>query len=74
METYRSTRQVARLLGVSVSRLTRSVWEGRVDEPPRGPSGSFLWRREDIERASWALLRRELGDVLADREAGRGGR
>lgn len=55
---YLNTRQVARLLGVSVSLLTKAVWCGRVDPPQKSPSGSFLWTQADIERASWVLLHR----------------
>jgi hypothetical protein len=40
---YFSTRQVAGLLGVSVSLLTKAVWCGRVDPPEKSPSGNFLW-------------------------------
>jgi len=58
MEHYFSTRQVARVLGVSPSLLTKAVWDGRVGPPQKSPSGNFLWTYEDIERASWALLRR----------------
>ena len=57
---YRGTREVARALGVSHSRLARAVWAGKVREPERGPGGAFLWTDEDIERASWALLGRGL--------------
>jgi len=58
MDKYRSTRQVARLLGVSVSLLTKAVWCGRVDPPEKSPSGNFLWTCADVERASWILRRR----------------
>ena len=60
----RSTRDVARLLGISVSRLARAVWEGRVNAPMKGPGGAYLWTRPDIERASWALRHRSADDVL----------
>jgi hypothetical protein len=53
---YLSTRQVARLLGVSVSLLTKAVWSGRVDPPQKSPSGNFLWTPADIARASWVLF------------------
>lgn len=53
---YLSTRQVSRLLDVSVSLLTKAVWDGRVDPPAKSPSGNFLWTHADIDRASWALL------------------
>jgi hypothetical protein len=57
-----NTRDAARALGVSVSKLSRAVWEGRVDSPPRGPGNSFLWSKESIERASWQLNGKGLGD------------
>ncbi len=55
---YLSTRQVAKLLGISVSLLTKAVWCGRVDPPQKSPSGNFLWTLTDIERASWVLHHR----------------
>jgi hypothetical protein len=60
----RSTRDVARLLGISISRLARAVWEGRVDAPMKGPGGAYLWNRRDIDKASWALRHRSADDVL----------
>ncbi len=57
---YLSTRQVARLLSVTVSLLTKAVWDGRVHPPEKSPSGNFLWTRADAERASWVLLHRPL--------------
>jgi len=60
----RSTRDVARLLGVGVSRLARAVWEGRIEAPLKGPGGAYLWNRRDVERASWALRHRNADDVL----------
>jgi len=67
----RSTRDVARLLGISVSRLARAVWEGRVNAPMKGPGGAYLWNRQDIERASWVLRRRSADDVLPAEGGGR---
>ena len=58
---YRSTRHVARILGVSVSLLAKAAWCGRVSPPAKSPSGQFLWTTEDVERASWALLHRSSG-------------
>jgi len=52
---YLSTRQVARLLGVSASLLTKAVWAGRGDPPKKSPSGSYLWTLSDIERVSQVL-------------------
>ncbi len=57
-----STREVARLLGVSVALLTKAVWCGRVDPPEKSPSGNFLWTLEDINRASWILLHKSFED------------
>jgi len=60
MEEMLSTKEAARRLGVSPSRLSRAVWAGNVQEPTRGPGGAFCWTAEDLERASWALLSRPL--------------
>ena len=57
MQEIMSTRQVAALLGVSVSKLTREVWLGRIKAPPKSPAGDHLWGRTDIE-AAFALLAR----------------
>ena len=66
MADYRSTRDVARMLGVNPSRLARAVWDGRLDPPMKAPGGAFLWTSEDIERASWLLRHRDASDILAD--------
>jgi predicted DNA-binding transcriptional regulator AlpA len=50
------TREVAKILGVSHSRLIRAVWDGRVSPPSKMPGGAFGWTDEDINRASWVLL------------------
>lgn len=68
MEEILSTRQVAALLGVSVSKLTREVWLGRIKAPPKSPAGDHLWGRIDVERACWVLLHRDLDVVLAERQ------
>jgi len=68
---FRSTREVARLLGIGVSRLARAVWEGRVDPPVKGPGGAYLWTRRDVERASWVLRRRSAADVLPAEAGGK---
>lgn len=69
---FRSTREVAELLGVLPTRIGKAVWEGRLNPPQRGPSGAFLWIEEDVRRASWVLLRRDLDDVLAERSISEG--
>lgn len=58
MTELRSTRQVAILLGIKPGALTKALWDGRVEPPAKSPSGNYLWTLRDIERASWALLRR----------------
>ena len=68
---FRSTREVAKMLGIGPSRLSKAVWDGRLDPPGRGPSGAFLWTEADIQRASWTLRRRSADDVLP--EAPKGG-
>ncbi len=69
MQEIMSTRQVAALLGVSVSKLTREVWLGRIKAPPKSPAGDHLWGRIDIEVACWGLLHKDLDAVLTEREA-----
>ena len=64
---YRSTCEVAQLLGVSVGGLTRALWERRVHRPRKSPSGTFLWTAEDIHRASWVMRGRDADDVLVER-------
>jgi hypothetical protein len=61
---YRSTRDVAKLLGVGLARLSRAVYEGRIEPPPRGPGGVFLWDDFAIRKAGWVLLRRDVADLL----------
>ncbi len=64
MMDYRSTREVARMLGMNPSRLARAVWDGRLAPPDKAPGGAFLWTPQDIDRASWFLRRRDASDVL----------
>lgn len=56
METYYSTRQVSKCLGVRPDMLQKAIWQGRLDAPEKSPSGNYLWTTEDINRASWQLL------------------
>ena len=63
---FRSTRDVARLLGIGTSRLSRAVWDGRLPAPEKGPGGAYFWNDADVERASWHFRRRGAGDVLAE--------
>ena len=60
---YYSTRDVARILEITPARLTKALWDRRVESPQKAPSGAFLWTARDIERASWALLHRSSGLV-----------
>jgi hypothetical protein len=53
-------------LNVTVGKLTKAVWDGRVDPPKKSPSGAYLWSLQDIERASWQLLGKPLGKELCD--------
>ena len=63
------TKQVARLLNVNISSLTRAVWEDRITAPSKGPGGAFLWGPEDIQRASWVMRRKSADDVLSELDA-----
>ena len=68
MSGIRSTRQVARLLGVNPNRISRAVWEGRIEQPEKGPGGAFFWTEADVRRAAWVLRHRDLDDILAERK------
>ncbi len=72
MDGVKSTRQVAELLGLPVSKLARALWLRRFYPPQKSPAGDYLWTQQDVERACWALLHRDIDVVLAER-AGKGG-
>ena len=55
MNQFYSTRQVAAVLAIKPGTLQKSIWQGRVEPPQKGPSGNYLWMLRDIERASWVL-------------------
>ena len=52
----RKTRDVVRLLGVTISRLRWLLTAGKIPLPARDSSGDFVWSDEAIERARQALL------------------
>ena len=62
------TKEVARLLGVSISRLQQAIWKEQFTPPQKGPGGAFLWTTADIERASWALLHRAYSGATKTQE------
>ncbi len=61
-----STRTAAQFLDISYHRLQRAAWERKLT-PPKGPGGSFLWYRRDIEQASRLFRDRPLSDWEASR-------
>jgi len=64
MATFYSTRQVAELLKIKPDTLSKAIWQGRVRAPQKSPGGQFLWTSEDITRAGWVLLRRDVSDLI----------
>ena len=62
------TKQAAVRLGIRPGTLTRAVWDGRVSQPTKGPGGAFVWTEEDLRRAAWALLGRDLDDLAQGQE------
>jgi len=60
----RSTRNVARLLGIGTSRLSRAIWDGRLPAPEKGPGGAYFWSDDDLTRASWHFRRRDASDLV----------
>lgn len=65
MKEFYSTREVAKLLDVSISRLKTAVWDGRIDPPTTGPGRAYLWLSDDIQRASWVLRHKSADDVVS---------
>ena len=59
---YRSTRQVEQLFGIN--NIALKIYQGRVEAPAKGPTGSYMWLPADIEKASWVLRRRSADDVI----------
>ena len=55
MTQFYSTRQVAVLLAIKPDTLQKAIWQGRVNPPPKSPSGQYLWTITDIESAAWSL-------------------
>ena len=60
---YRSTRDVGKLLGVSPLTLIKAAWCGRINPPEKGPGGAYMWTEQDIEHASWILLRKSITNM-----------
>lgn len=69
IEAFASTRELANLLGVRPSSLSKAVYEGRLTAPQRGPGNAYLWTRRDAERAAWVLCRQPLEDIERRAEA-----
>ena len=62
------TRQVAERLGISAYKLSRAIWDGRIEPAPtKGPGGAYVWSEQDIRRAAWRLLRKDLPDVEVEK-------
>ena len=60
------TRQAAKRLRVNPAALSKAVWEGRVEEPLRGPGNVRLWSEEDLQKAAWAMCGKSLDDIDAE--------
>lgn len=49
--TYLTTRQVARMVGVSLNTIYRWLKDERIDEPNRDPENNYrLWTPQDVEQ------------------------
>lgn len=61
---YLKTRQVAKLLGISLNTVYRWLEKGKIAEPMRDPDSNYrLWTAEDIER-----IRRDLATAVEQEE------
>ena len=56
--TMIGTKEAARVLGISISRLQQAIWKERFQPPAKGPGGAYCWTHDDLQRASWVLLRK----------------
>ena len=65
---YGTPQVAADFLRVTVGKLTKAIWDGRVDPPAKSPSGAYLWTLDDIERASWQLLGKPLEKGVCNAE------
>ena len=66
-----NTKGAAELLGVRPPALQRAVWDGRIEAPEKF-GRSYIWRRQQLEQAAWALHRKPLDELLARVENTRG--
>ncbi len=58
---YLKTRQVARLLGVSLNTVYRWLKKEKISEPLRDPENNYrLWTAEDIDRIRQELTPEEV--------------
>jgi len=60
---YMSTRDVAKLIQVTPSALSRAAWERRFTPPAKSPSGGFLWTLEDAQNACLVMRHRTIKDL-----------
>ncbi|MFC1783486.1 hypothetical protein ACFL02_07860 [Planctomycetota bacterium] len=59
-----STRDVARVLHISPTKLQRLIWDNQLEPPPKGPNGNFLWGVKDCVRAGWQICGRDVTDEI----------
>jgi len=53
---------------VKPASLAKAIWDGRIEPPAKGPSGNYLWRLSDIQKASWVMRRRAFDGLPEDNE------
>ncbi|MCF7958553.1 MAG: hypothetical protein K9M57_08920 [Phycisphaerae bacterium] len=67
-EQKRSTKAVGKLLGIRPARIQAALWNNRFAPPEKDCSGRYAWTDEDIRRAAWVLLKRDVSDLLDSQE------
>lgn len=57
---YLTTRQVARMVGVSLNTIYRWLKDERIDEPNRDPENNYrLWTPNDVEQIRFRAMNME---------------
>ena len=54
-----STRETAKILGLPVANVSKMIWDGRLNPPPKDSGGRYKWSRLDVHKAAWQTSRQK---------------